>query len=162
ADAVVDVYRSKRNEGGRNLRHAQGLAVRVADAAVRRQLRERSYAEQVRARGRRMLLLLAIQATYILLIGTFCTGVPRLPAATGETPLQALASSAIALAMLYTWPLVLLVLLRVLRWPALLRIAGLAVLAVTTGRGLVLWTAHLGAVRASGVPLVGRDLLMLL
>src|SRR5262249_35137970 len=75
---------------------------------------------------------------------------------------QALASSAIALAVLYTWPLVLLVLLPILRWPALLRIAGLAVLAVTTGRGLVLWTAHLGAARASADGLTARDFVLFL
>src|SRR5262249_29463013 len=125
-------------------------------------LRERSYAEQVQAQVRRMLLLLAIQAAFILLVGTFCTGVARFHAATGETPLQALASSAIALAALYTWPLMLLVFLRFLRWPALLPVAGLAVLVVTTGRGLILWTAHLGAVRAAGVGLSGRDFVMFL
>jgi hypothetical protein len=39
ADAVVGVHRCKLTEGDRSTRHANGLAVRVSDAAVRRQLR---------------------------------------------------------------------------------------------------------------------------
>src|SRR5262249_34416693 len=53
---------------------------------------------------------------------------------------------------LFAWPLVLLALLWVLRWPQLLRLTGLAVLAVTTGRGLTVWGAHLLAVLTAGSP----------
>jgi tetratricopeptide (TPR) repeat protein len=162
ADAVVGVYRCKLPDRARNRRHANGLAVRVPDATVRRQLRERSYAEQVGALVRRILVLLVIQAAVLSLVGLFCAGVSRHLPATGETLSEALASMGVALAMLYTWPLVMLVLLRVLRWPALLRIAGVAVLVVTTGRGLVVWMVHLWAARAAGVHLAGRDILMLL
>ena len=42
--------------------------------------------------------------------------------------------------------------------PALLRIVGLAVLIVTTVRGLTLWLTHLAAGARAGVGLVGRHI----
>src|SRR5262249_2359770 len=80
---------------------------------------------------------------------------------TGETPLQAFASGAMWTGLLYAWPLLMGGLLRGARRPGLLRMAGLATMVATTGRGLVLRVAHLAAVRAAGDGLTGRDIAML-
>src|SRR5205823_650266 len=85
-----------------------------------------------------------------------------LHAATGETPSQALAWTGLELGMFYAWPLVLLILLRALRWPQLLRTAGLVVFAVTTGGMLTAWLAHFLAARNTGVGLAGSKIWILL
>jgi tetratricopeptide (TPR) repeat protein len=155
ADAVVWVWRQKGFDAGQGARHVSGVAIRVEDPAERQRLRRRWFAEEVRGLVRRMLLLLVSQAALLLLVGAFCAGASTLHAATGETPLQALRSSALALGLFYAWPLLLLVLLGVLRRPQLLPAAGLAVLAATTGRGLTVMAAHLLAVRTAGAALTG-------
>jgi tetratricopeptide (TPR) repeat protein len=150
ADAVVGVYRSKCDDAGAGNRHADGRAVRVADAAARNELRRRSYAEQVGALVRRMVLLLVIQAAVYSIIGLFCAGATRFQEATGETPQEALPAQGIGLALVYSWPLVLLILVRILRGPTLLKTTALAIIAVTAGRGLMLRAAHVLAAWAVG------------
>jgi hypothetical protein len=152
ADAVIAVGRRRCPEFGWQARHVSGSAVRVEDAADRQRLRRCWWAEEVAAVANRLLLLLVIEVGVLLLAFVFCAGVTPLHEATGQTPLQALASSAPGLGLYFAWPLVLLVLLRVLRWPGLLRLAGLAVLVATTGRGLTIIVAHWLAVRAAGLP----------
>src|SRR5262245_1723745 len=85
-----------------------------------------------------------------------------LQAPTGETPSETLASAGLGLGLLCTWPFVLLALLWVLRWPQLLRPAGLATLTVTTGRGLTVWLAHFLAVQTTGASPAGSNIWMLL
>jgi tetratricopeptide (TPR) repeat protein len=155
ADAVVRVWRHKCFDAGDGNRHVSGVAVRVEDTAERERLRRRWFADEVRGLVKRMLLLLVSQVALLLLVSAFCAGASSLHAATGETPLQALRSSALALGLFYAWPLLLLVLLSVLRRPQLLPAAGLAVLAATTGRGLTVMAAHLLAVRTAGGALTG-------
>jgi tetratricopeptide (TPR) repeat protein len=70
----------------------------------------------------------------------------------GQAPAQALASAGQQLGLLFAWPLLLLILVWVLRWPPSLRAAGLAVLAATTGRGAAVWLAHLLAVVTTLTP----------
>jgi tetratricopeptide (TPR) repeat protein len=153
ADAAFGVFRGKCNDAGSGNRHANGRAVRLADPAARGELRQRSYSEQVAALVRRMLLLLVVQAALLALPGLFCAGATRFHEATGQTPLQALPDAGIGLALLYTWPLLLLLLLRILRWPTLLRTTGAALVAVTAGRGLMVRAGHLLAAQAVGAGL---------
>src|SRR5262249_39155319 len=55
---------------------------------------------------------------------------------------RAVAAGGWRLGLLNAWPVALLALLWVLRWPQFLSAAGLAVLAATTGRALTVWLAH--------------------
>jgi tetratricopeptide (TPR) repeat protein len=152
ADAIISLHRQTCREVGWRARHVSGLAVRVGAGDAQKRLRLRWYDEEVWALVNRMLLLLVLQAALLFLLVTFCAGASSVNAATGETLSEALASAGQGLGMLYTWPLALLALLRVLRWPQLLRPTGLTVLAATTGRGLTVLLAHLlavGTTRAS-------------
>jgi tetratricopeptide (TPR) repeat protein len=150
ADAIIEVQRQRCREIGWSARSVSGLAVRVEDADARKRLRLKWYAEEVNALVNRLLLLLGIQVVLLFLASMVATSVPGLQAPTGETPAEALTAVSLGLGLLYTWPLVLLALLRVLRWPQLLRATGLAALIATTGRGLTVWLAHLLALGATG------------
>jgi tetratricopeptide (TPR) repeat protein len=150
ADAVVWLWRQKGFDSGQGTRHVSGTAIRVEDAAERQQLRKRWFGDEVRSLANRMLLLLVIQVALLLLVSAFCAGASRFHEATGEEPGEALKKSGLALGLFFAWPLVLLVLLRVLRRPELLPAVGLALLAATTGRGLTVMAAHALAVRAAG------------
>lgn len=151
ADAVVKLRRQKCPEAGWGARHVSGWAVRVEDADARKRLRMRWYAEEVGTLVRRMVLLVIVQAALLFVVAAFGSSVSPLQQPTGKTPSEAFAAAGWGLTLLYTWPIVLLILLWVLRWPALLRAAGLAVVAVTPGRWLSVALAHLLAVRAAGV-----------
>src|SRR5262249_47965800 len=142
ADAVVGVVRGKGPDQGRGARHVSGLAVRVGGGAARGKLRRPWDAEGGRALGNRSLRRLCLLAGALLAVNLFCAGLTRFHAATGETLPQALASAGVALGLAFAWPLLFLFLLRVLRWPQLLRTAGVVVLAATTGRMLAVWLGH--------------------
>ncbi len=146
ANAVVDVYRHKGPDTGSGGCHVSGLAVRFEGADAER-LPQWWYDGEVRPLFKRMLLLLVVQAALLLAAGVFAAG---LVDPTGETMSQTFVFSALGLGLLFTWPLLLVILLRALSWPPLLRAAGLAVLAATTGRGLAVWLASLLAVRDAG------------
>jgi tetratricopeptide (TPR) repeat protein len=161
ADAVIAVRRRKCSESGQQACHASGSAVRVEDPADRQRLRRCWWAEIVAALAWRMVLLLAIQLAVLLLASVFCVGATSLHQAVAETPLQALASSGLRLGLFFAWPLVLLVLLRLLGWPLLLRLAGLTVLVATTVRGLTVMLAHLLALRVAGHALTGKGFWLL-
>jgi tetratricopeptide (TPR) repeat protein len=162
ADAVVAVDRHKFTESGRALVQMNGLAIRAADPAAAEQLGRCSYAEQLSSLVKRVLFLVVGQAALLLVATVFCTGAARFNGATGETPSEALTSAGLGIGAIYGGPLVLAVLLWVLRWPELLRTVGLAVLAVTTLRGLTVVLAHVLAVRSTGAPLQGSALWLLL
>jgi tetratricopeptide (TPR) repeat protein len=162
ADAVLRVYRMKCTDGGKGARHVSGLAVRVEDAAARDQLRARWYDQEVCSLVRRMLLLLLVQVTLLLMCGIISPSRMTLTRGTGETPAEALASTAFWLGVLFAWPVVMLGLLRLLRWPGLLRATGLAVLAATSGRGLCVTLVHTLAVLTTGAELTGTHLWVLL
>jgi tetratricopeptide (TPR) repeat protein len=151
ADAVVGVVRIKCREVGPGARHVTGTAVRVEVAAAREQLRRRWFGEEVAALVRHTLILLAVQAGLLLLSGVFCAKLTKFNPPTGETPLESLQTMGLGLALVFAWPVVLLALLRVLRWPLLLGSVGLAVLAATLLRGLAVDVGHLLAVKATGV-----------
>jgi tetratricopeptide (TPR) repeat protein len=155
ADAVLEVERQKCPELGWGARCVSGLAVRVADAADRQRLRLRWYREEVGALVNRLLLLLGIQAAVLFVAGVYFAGGSKFNGATGKTLPETLQSAGLGLAMVCGWPLVLLALLRVLRWPQLVPAVGLAVLAATTGRVLTVWLAHLLAARSTGAALEG-------
>jgi tetratricopeptide (TPR) repeat protein len=150
ADAIIEVYRQRCPDLGWGARHVQGLAVRVEGAEARNRLRLRWYAEEVGALVNRLLLLLIIQAALLVLVSVIGPGGSGFAVPTGEMPSEALAAAGLGLGLLFAWPFVLLALLRVLRWPQLLRAAGLAALAATAGRGLTVWLAHLLAVQTTG------------
>jgi hypothetical protein len=161
ADAVINLARRKCPEVGWGARHVSGLAVRVEDATGRQRLRRRYYAEECSALVNRLLVLLVLQAALLFVVGVFCAGATRFHEATGETLPEALASTGLGLGLFYAWPLALLALLGVLRWPSLLRAVGLAVLAATTGRCLAVWLAHLLAVQTTGAGLAAGHFWML-
>jgi tetratricopeptide (TPR) repeat protein len=152
ADAVVALERRRCPDLGWGARHVSGVAIRVEDAAARQQLRQRWHAEEVDNLVARMLLLLAIQAGLLFVFLMFCAGLPGFTAPAVETPQEALASAGVGLGLLYAWPLVLLALARHLRWPPLLRAAGLGVLVATTGRGLAVALAHVLALLTAAAP----------
>jgi tetratricopeptide (TPR) repeat protein len=158
ADTVVDLFRHNCTDLGAGGRRVCGLAVRVENPDDRGRMRLRWYGEEVRALINRLLLLLVLQTTLLFLAATFCAGVTsRFNGASGETLEQSLASMGLVFAILFSWPLALLALLWILRWPGLLRPAGLAVLAATTGRGLTVILAHLLATWTTGGSLSGRQ-----
>jgi tetratricopeptide (TPR) repeat protein len=161
ADAIIHVERHRCADMGAGARHVSGMAVRVEDADGRQRLRLRWFAEAVNALVHRALLLLVIQAILLFLVNVFCVGISGLNRATGETQAQALASTGLALGLVYVWPLVMLALLRLLRWPQLLRTAGIAVLAATTLRGLAVWSGHVLAAWTTGAALTGWHLWIL-
>jgi tetratricopeptide (TPR) repeat protein len=162
ADAVIQVHHRRASEVGAGAYHVSGLAVRVEDGDARKRLRLKWYAEEVGAVFNRMLLLLVLQAALLLLAAVFWASGGGLQVPTGQTRSEVFASASLGLGVLYAWPLLLPVLLRVLRWPQLLRTAGLAVLAATTGRGLTVWLAHFLAVLTTGAPLAESKLSILL
>jgi tetratricopeptide (TPR) repeat protein len=162
ADAVLELYRHRCPDAGWGACHVSGTAVRVEDADERKRLRLRWYAEEVCALVNRMLLLLAVQAVVLGVMASFGAAVSPLDPPSGETRSQALRTAALGLGLVCGWPLALLVLLRVLRWPQLLRAVGLAVLVATAGRGLTVWLAHLLAVLTTRTPLAEGKLWLLL
>jgi tetratricopeptide (TPR) repeat protein len=162
ADAVIELHRQKCSELGWGARRVSGLAVRVEDADARKRLRLRWYAEEVRGLVNRLLVLLVVQAGLLFASYFLHPAGSRLDVATGETRSEALQSALLGLALVSVWPLVLVAFLRVLRWPQLLRAAGLAVLAATTGRGLAVCLGHVLAFEASGAKLAEGKLWLLL
>jgi hypothetical protein len=146
ADAVIGLERRLSPELGWGARQASGLAIRVEDAESRDRLRRKWYAEEVGALVNLVLLLLLGHAGFLTLMVLLAAGSGWPPPA-GWTLSQALG---LGLGVLYAWPLVLLALLRVLRWPQLLRSAGLAVMVTTAGLGATLWLAQWLAMRTAG------------
>ena len=143
ADAIIGLNRRKCPEVGWGARQITGQAVRVADPDAQKRLRWKWYAEEVSALTVAMLLLVVIEASLYFLISVFLSGKSPLVSATGETVSESIASTGLAFALLYSWPVILVLLLRVFPWQGLVLPAGLAVLAVTTGRGLAMMAAHI-------------------
>ncbi len=139
-----------------------GRAVRAADDDGRRRLRRAWYLEQVSSLFKRMLLLLLAEAGLLFVATAFLVGRTPANAGTGETLEESVASSALSVALIFAWPLLVVVLLRVLRWRELLVVAALAVLTVTTLRGLAVVAAHLAAVVSTGTSLDGSNLWIIL
>src|SRR5262249_21242326 len=110
----------------------------------------------------RMLVLLVLQGALLFLAGVACAGMSRFHVATGETTQEALVSMAWSMGLLLAWPLVLVALLWGLRWPQLLRAAGLPALTATTLRGLTVMLVHLAAAVGAGQALTGMGLAFLL
>jgi tetratricopeptide (TPR) repeat protein len=160
ADAVIEVCRQK-VPGVSGGRHVTGLAVRVEDADARNRLRMKWYDEEVCSLVNRLLLLLVIQGALLFLVSAFWSSTSGLQTPTGETREELLASAGLALGVVCAWPLVLVALLRVFRWPQLLRITGLVTLTATTGRGLTICLAHLLAVLTSGARLAESKIWLL-
>jgi tetratricopeptide (TPR) repeat protein len=152
ADAIIELHRQRYAEAGWGARHVSGIAVRVEDPDTRERLRLRWYGEELRALLNRILVALVIQAVLLFLLALNFTGSSPLQAATGETPSQALSSALWGMAILYAWPLIILILAYLVRWPQLIRTAGLVALVVMTGRGLIVWLGHVLAVWTTGTP----------
>jgi tetratricopeptide (TPR) repeat protein len=153
ADALIHYYRRGYRELGFRACQVSGEAIRVEDADARARLRLIWYAEDVSALVKRMLLLLTLQGGLLFFTAAIS---PQIP--TGETGSEAFRTSGLWLGLFFFWPVVLVVLLWVIRWPQLLRPVGLAVLAATTGRGVTVWLAHFGAALASGTPAAESNL----
>ncbi len=105
-----------------------------------------------------MLPLVLLQAALHFWIAVYAAGKSSLNAASGESGQQAIASAGQMLGLLYGLPLVMIGLLWALRWRELLRPAGIAVLAVTTVRGLTVMIAHLAALGTATTALGQRRL----
>jgi len=150
ADAIVELRRTKCPEMGTGARQVSGTAVRSEDADARKRLRWRWYAEEVSGLAKRMLLVLALEAALLVLATSFLPGKSAMVAATGESLSDSLAAARLGLALFFAWPLLLIVLLWAVRWPELLRAAGIAVVAVTTLRGLTAVLTQLLAVLTVG------------
>jgi tetratricopeptide (TPR) repeat protein len=155
ADAVLEFDCRRYPDLGWSARQVSGLVVRVPDADSRNRLRLTWYAEEVRALVKRMFLLLILQTSLLLLVAGLGPGITNFQAPTGETASEWFKTSALWIGLFFSWPLVMVVLLYVLRWHQLLRPAGLGVLAATAGRGLTVTLAHLFAILASGVAPAG-------
>ena len=143
ADAIFGVKDVRSRDPGPSACHVSGLAVRVEDATAREQLRFRWYGENISILCQQILLLLVIQGAVLFLTALFCSSTSNLGVGVGETLSETLMSMGLGLAIFSGWPLFLVLLLRVLRWPGLLRAVGIAVLVATTGRGLTVWAAHI-------------------
>jgi tetratricopeptide (TPR) repeat protein len=149
ADAVIHVKRSRCTEMGWRARCIDGSAIRVQDADARDRLRLRWYAEQVMGVVWRAVLLLFVQAALLGLVAAMGSRAP-LQAPNEDSRSEFMVELAIGNGLLYAWPLILLGLLAARRWPELLRPVGVAILAATTGRGIVVWVAHVLAVVVTG------------
>jgi len=161
ADAIIELHREKCSEMGSGARQVSGTAVRALDTDARKRLRWTWYAEEVSALAKRMLLLVVIDAALLVFAASFLPGKTGLVAATGESFSESLASAGLGLGLFFAWPLLLIVLLWVVRWPELIRATGIAVLAVTTVRGLTVVLAHLLAVLTTGAALAESKIWML-
>jgi tetratricopeptide (TPR) repeat protein len=150
ADAVIALKRKKCPEVGWGARQITGLAARVADLDAQKRLRWIWYAEEVSALTNGMLLLIVIEAALSFVALVFLSGKSHVLSATGETIAESIASAGLGLALLFSWPVILALLLRILRWPGLLLPAGLAVVSATTARGFVMVAALILAVVANG------------
>jgi tetratricopeptide (TPR) repeat protein len=153
ADAVINVYRHKCPDLGWGACQMTGTLIRLEDADARKRMRLRFYAEQVSSLVKDMLLLLSVQAVILFLFAVFCISPASLQVPTGQKLADALASTGLGLGMFVAWPFVLLVLVGTVRWPGLLTATGLAVLAATTGRVLMVLVSHIIAVRSIGAAL---------
>jgi tetratricopeptide (TPR) repeat protein len=150
ADAVIELKRKKCSEMGFGARQVSGLAVRAEDADAAKRLRWTWYAEETGTLANRMLVLVLAEAILLFLGVAFLPGKSPLFAATGESGLESIVSASAGVGVFFAWPLLLIVLLRILRWRELLRTVGIAVLAVITLRGLVVELTHLLVVVTSG------------
>jgi tetratricopeptide (TPR) repeat protein len=150
ADAILDLSRKKLPEMESGTRQVSGLAVRVEDADARKRLRWTWYTEEVKALVKRTLWLLVIGGLLLFFGAAFLPGKTALMPATGETLSQAIGAAGLAAGIVFGWPLLLILLLRVVRWRELLLTVGIAVLAMTTLRGLTGMGAHLVAIAEAG------------
>jgi tetratricopeptide (TPR) repeat protein len=160
ADAVIHFESRTIREARGNVRLANGLAVRVDGEPARQRLRLCWFGEEARATANRLLVLLALEAACLFLAASLGNVAP-LAVPTGETPSQTVATNGLWLGLLFACPFALVGLLWLLRWPPLLPAAGLAALAVTTGRGLTVWASHLLAALAVGASLTASKLWIL-
>lgn len=161
ADAIIDLNREKCPEIGSNARRVSGLAIRVEDSDSRNRLRWAWYAEECRALLIRMLILVLVEGALLFVAAAYLPGKSGLMAATGETASESLVSAGLGVGMIFFWPLLLIALLWCLRWPELIRPTGIAVLCVSTLRGLIVAAAHLLAVLFTGASLAESKIWML-
>jgi tetratricopeptide (TPR) repeat protein len=151
ADAVVGVQSQPCRDLGGAFRRALGVAIRVADADVLSRLRVRWFGERVAQLTRQMLIWLAVYIGLLFASVTILAKASPLSVPTDETLSESLYAASLGLGLLFVWPVTLVLLLRFLRWPQLLRTVGLAVLVATTGRELAVRVGHLIAVRTTGI-----------
>jgi tetratricopeptide (TPR) repeat protein len=142
ADAILGLTRKKVPEMESGTRKVSGLAVRVEDADTRKLLRWTWYTEEVKALVKRTLWLVLTAGLLVFLSAAFLPGKTSFMPATGETLSQSLATAGLGAAMFFGWPLLLVLLLRLVRWRELLLAVGIAVLTATTLRGLAMMGAH--------------------
>jgi serine/threonine protein kinase/tetratricopeptide (TPR) repeat protein len=138
ADAVVDVQQERLPEFRRTVWRRSGMAIRAVDSAGRLELRSRWFATEVSRLSLWMLMVIGSFFIGTLLCGCFSFAPMALgismPLATGETLSQRTVSVAVVVALgvvlIFSWPLAIVLLVRWLLWPQLLRPAALAVMAL--------------------------------
>lgn len=148
ADAVAGVREERRGTAFA----VRGTAVRATDAQSRRVLRLRWCATRAEQLSLSMLVFVGVSFVLTLLVGFAMLGLSRTgrgfpPGAAGPTR-GLLLDMALVIAAIHAWPLALAALLRWLRWPELLRPAGLGVL-LLGAKPLADW---LGAAAAGATP----------
>jgi tetratricopeptide (TPR) repeat protein len=152
ADAVANVREERLPEPGQAAYRISGTAIRAAEPDGRRELRARWCATRVAQLSLSMLVLVGVSFVLTLLVSCSLLWLSRTghgfpPGATG--PIGALlVDMAIVIAVIHAWPFALAAVTRWLRWPELLRPAGLAVL-LLGAKPLADW---LGAAAAGTTP----------
>jgi tRNA A-37 threonylcarbamoyl transferase component Bud32 len=137
ADAVVDVQQERLLESGRTVHQAVGTAVRAVDKAGRLELRSRWFATVMRASSFLMLVLIGASAFSSFCLSMIFTNISAagfgVPLAPGESFARRFARSIGVCGLIHAWPLLAVLIARLMLWPQLLRPAALAVLALTAG-----------------------------
>jgi tRNA A-37 threonylcarbamoyl transferase component Bud32 len=143
ADAVMEVQQESIPEFNRTLKRLTGTAIRAVDQAGRLELRFRWFADQIAKLSSWMFLIIAVSflsffpihrafENYYLFI---LNPVSSAPSTRGEELWLAHSSYGEVLALffaLHGWPLATVVLLRLLRWPQLLRPAATSIFFLST------------------------------
>jgi tRNA A-37 threonylcarbamoyl transferase component Bud32 len=146
ADAVIDVQEERLPGLGRTLHRRSGLAIRAVDSAGRCELRSRWFATQVSRLTSWMLMLVGLSIIGTILASVLfapldlAVGNPLSP---GESIWQRIGLVLGVIALIHSWPFLVVLLARWLLWPSLLRPAALAVLALGARpiAGLLGWLA---------------------
>jgi tetratricopeptide (TPR) repeat protein len=152
ADALVDVRHERPPEPRPPGWRYSGTAIRALDAAGKSGLRARGFAQQA-SRVSSSLLVWILTSWLCTLLGAFLLGHWLLPLLAGYLPddvtLHQFVITAAVVTGMHAWPFALVVLLRLLRWPQLVRPAGLSSM-VLAARALLIPPVALAAVLLTG------------
>ena len=141
ADAVLELEHERAPDESNGGRVASGEAVRVEEAADRKKLRRQWYIDSMSKLFWVMLALVVGQL--VIYAGIMSVNPTAGGFLTNEEPLPRFLGVLRGSAWFYGWPLIVLILLRALKWPGLLPVAALAFITITTFRDLAVFFANL-------------------